>query len=200
VVVKPSRRRPHGFYDVLGVSVGASKEAIIRAWRKAAFTHHPDKHLGPQAKAAATVKFREVTHAKDVLLNANYRDVYDKQFGFVVGATVRVRECRRRKSTKERERDSAKTVARRLLAKEKAHVVRRRPKRAEVSKGKKSFQMIATGASKLVPPGEKWVFLDRTPRERKADKRLSPVQALPKLIYDQIVKRRTVSRNLAKKR
>jgi molecular chaperone DnaJ len=64
-------------YEVLGVAKSASKEEIKKAYRKLAMQHHPDKNPGNQE---AEAKFKEASHAADVLLNDEKRRMYD-QFG-----------------------------------------------------------------------------------------------------------------------
>lgn len=64
------------YYEVLGVSKTASAEEIKRAYRKLALQYHPDKNK----EASAAEKFKEVTHAYEVLSDATKRQTYD-QFG-----------------------------------------------------------------------------------------------------------------------
>ena len=64
------------FYDILGVSKGASESEIKSAYRKAALKWHPDKNK----EKDATDKFKEVNEAYEVLSNSDKRAKYD-QFG-----------------------------------------------------------------------------------------------------------------------
>lgn len=64
-------------YEVLGVARGASKDEIKKAYRKLAMQFHPDKNPG---NAEAEAKFKEASHAADVLLDDQKRKMYD-QFG-----------------------------------------------------------------------------------------------------------------------
>jgi molecular chaperone DnaJ len=64
---------PKDYYDILGVSKGASADEIKSAFRKKAHEHHPDK--GGNAE-----KFKELNEAYQVLGNAEKRQRYD-QFG-----------------------------------------------------------------------------------------------------------------------
>ena len=66
------------YYEVLGLSKGASDDEIKRAYRKLAKKYHPD--LNPGDKEAEE-KFKEVNEANDVLSNPEKRQRYD-QFGF----------------------------------------------------------------------------------------------------------------------
>ena len=65
------------YYDVLGVSQGASKEEIKKAYRKLAVKYHPDKNPG---NSEAEAKFKEASEAAEVLLSEDKRRAYD-QFG-----------------------------------------------------------------------------------------------------------------------
>lgn len=62
------------YYDILGVSKGASDDDIKRAFRKLAHQHHPDKPGGDAEK------FKEINAAYQTLGDAEKRKKYD-QFG-----------------------------------------------------------------------------------------------------------------------
>jgi molecular chaperone DnaJ len=64
------------YYEILGVSKGASQEDIKKAFRKLAHKHHPDKEGGDEQK------FKEINEAYQVLSNEKKRAQYD-QFGHV---------------------------------------------------------------------------------------------------------------------
>jgi curved DNA-binding protein len=61
------------FYDVLGVSRGASQDEIQRAYRKLARTYHPDLNRDP----AAEERFKEISEAYAVLSDPQTRQRYD---------------------------------------------------------------------------------------------------------------------------
>lgn len=65
------------YYDVLGVSRGASADEIKRAYRKLARKYHPDVNKNDPT---SETKFKEVQEAYDVLSDEKRRKAYD-QFG-----------------------------------------------------------------------------------------------------------------------
>lgn len=64
------------YYEVLGLSKGASDEEIKRAFRKLAKQYHPDVNKEPDAEA----KFKEIGEAYSVLSDPQKKQQYD-QFG-----------------------------------------------------------------------------------------------------------------------
>ncbi|MGB0165687.1 MAG: molecular chaperone DnaJ [Luteibaculum sp.] len=65
------------YYEVLGLSKGASKDEIKKAYRKLALKYHPDKNPDD---ASAETKFKEAAEAYEILSNDQKRAKYD-QFG-----------------------------------------------------------------------------------------------------------------------
>ena len=62
------------FYEVLGVTKGASSDQIKAAYRKLAVKHHPDKNKGDKASED---KFKEASEAYHVLSNSERKQNYD---------------------------------------------------------------------------------------------------------------------------
>ena len=63
------------YYDVLGVSKGASPDEIKKAYRSKAKELHPDRaHDNPNAEA----EFKEANEAYDVLKDSDKKAAYDR--------------------------------------------------------------------------------------------------------------------------
>ncbi|MBD3426378.1 MAG: molecular chaperone DnaJ [Candidatus Omnitrophica bacterium] len=65
------------YYRILGVESTATAEEIKKAYRKLAVKYHPDKNPGNKE---AEEKFKEISHAYEILSNGQKRAQYD-QFG-----------------------------------------------------------------------------------------------------------------------
>src|SRR5258706_14246271 len=65
------------YYEILGVSRGASADEIKKTYRKLAMQHHPDRNPGDKA---AEDKFKQASEAYAVLSDPEKRAQYD-QFG-----------------------------------------------------------------------------------------------------------------------
>ena len=65
------------YYNVLGISRGASPDEVKKAYRKNAVKYHPDKNSGDKE---AEKKFKEISEAYEVLSDEKKRQIYD-QYG-----------------------------------------------------------------------------------------------------------------------
>src|SRR3954465_4497204 len=63
------------YYQLLGVSKGASEKEVRQAYRRLARQYHPDLNPGDKA---AEAKFKEIGEAYEVLSDAEKRKKYDR--------------------------------------------------------------------------------------------------------------------------
>lgn len=83
-------------YATLGVSPDATPAEVRKAYKRLALVHHPDK-VPASAQAAATVRFRAVKEAYDVLGDPDKRALYDGP------EQQEAREAKREEEVRERE-------------------------------------------------------------------------------------------------
>ncbi len=63
------------YYEILGVSKSASQDELKKSYRKLAMQYHPDKNAGNKE---AEEKFKEISHAYDILSDEQKRAAYDR--------------------------------------------------------------------------------------------------------------------------
>ena len=63
------------YYEILGVSKGASADEVKKAYRKVAMQYHPDRNPGDKT---AEEKFKEAAEAYEVLSDTDKRSQYDR--------------------------------------------------------------------------------------------------------------------------
>jgi molecular chaperone DnaJ len=67
------------YYEILGLSRGASEADLKKAYRRMAMKHHPDRASGDDKKNAEH-KFKEINEAYQILSDPEKRQIYD-QYG-----------------------------------------------------------------------------------------------------------------------
>lgn len=166
----PSRRRPNGLYDVLGVQFGAPADAIKRAYRKKALVLHPDKlpsNSTTQARSAATKQLQELNNAYEILRDTHTRETYDrkvlhkehKEPRVDNPSSLRVRVHRHRQTADERRISEALNTARRRLMNTSL------ARRALTKPKKKCLRVVVkkrvTAKSRVISPCERWSVCKR---------------------------------------
>lgn len=79
------------FYDTLGVHLNASAEVIRRAWKLAAWEHHPDFNRAETeaGRRAAEITMQHINEAYQTLTNPEKRRRYDLEMGLLPATCTR---------------------------------------------------------------------------------------------------------------
>jgi len=64
------------YYEILGIEKTASNADVRKAYRKLALKWHPDKN--PDQQESATVRFKQISEAYEVLSDDKRRNIYDE--------------------------------------------------------------------------------------------------------------------------
>ena len=182
----PSRRRRFGYYSVLSVDPNASSNDIERQFRKMALLLHPDKlkKATPQQKAARTKQFQALVDARDCLLDADQRQLYDQAFPTFrapcdfESSTPRVRKHRAQLPADENRIVAAIETCRQRTRNEKARIEsqpiwqRYTRKAPETPAPKRKFVRTSRANCNNQYTRHHWVVHAREPAERRKDKRL----------------------------
>lgn len=180
--LKPTRRRPGGYYSVLGVEPRSSDEEIHRAYRRLAKEIATKlRSTKKQEKSAATKRLVLINQAKEFLLDRENRCSYDKEFFRHTLAnnvnTSRSRVHRQGLSAKQRAVVSAIETCRQRIRRSR---VRKAPLMAP--KGVTESKIVGTREpyinNRYAPLG--WVIKERKAASRCSDRRLGKFVAEPK--------------------
>eukprot|EP00268_Persea_americana_P064865 TRINITY_DN8584_c0_g1_i1.p1 TRINITY_DN8584_c0_g1~~TRINITY_DN8584_c0_g1_i1.p1 ORF type:complete len:176 (-),score=28.84 TRINITY_DN8584_c0_g1_i1:352-879(-) len=76
-------------YKILGLSRNATKDEIKEAFRRLALKFHPDKHLqsSKEVRDGATLRFKQVSEAHEVLIDDQKRADYNQRCGSSYGGS-----------------------------------------------------------------------------------------------------------------
>jgi len=73
-----TQQTTHSYYDILGVSQRASQQDIMRAFRKLAMIHHPDR-AAINKLSITQQRFQLINEAYNALKNPERRASYDQE-------------------------------------------------------------------------------------------------------------------------
>lgn len=182
---KPTRRRPFGYYSILGVAPQATALQIRRAYEAKAhfFKSKYSKKESSQSKSALTKQSNELQAAYEVLQCKVRRAAYDlitfkRQ---MVNSTLRSMVHRATISRDERRVEHSLDVARKRL--DNTKLSRRAP--VDPQNRRRRCTKRVSIRSTVIRPTDHWIVLKRGAEERQRDRRLGAYVAVP---HSQILK------------
>lgn len=174
-VVVVSRRMSLGVYSLLGVSQYATTNEIEKAFRKMAKDLHPDKHVNEtsQARSARTVKFQNLVNARDLLLDAEERERYNRTLGLASVVEYNAKSTPRVQKHREALSKNERMVVSAMSAERKRQQTTSLARRAKGPSGAKAAAFVRyKTANSNNRYTRRWAVFRRTNSERKSDKRL----------------------------
>lgn len=181
----PSRRRPFGYYSLLGLDCSASPLHIKRRFTELLAKKQYDRlqaehdNASEQKKGALTKQVSQLREAFETLSDCKKRALYDKQCGLAINSsTARSRQRRQRISDSARQVEHSLDVARKKLQNQ-TFYCRASTAPETAAKRKKQCKRNVSSRSHVIRSNDYWQVFRRNDSERARDRRLGPYLAVP---------------------